>query len=100
MTAREFVKKRTLAAVLTGVVSAILFIASLLVLGSSDVDWLIKCILLIGIIGPGFYVNFGVLCPKCHLPYNADTLGIAFPSLALLPKNYCQSCGANVDDPM
>ena len=45
-----------------------------------------------------FYFRYFVQCPKCLNPYGKEAVGIAFPYLTFIPRNYCQSCGKSVDD--
>jgi hypothetical protein len=44
------------------------------------------------------YLKFIVECPKCLNPFGNDVIGIAFPALAVLPRNFCQACGKSVDE--
>jgi hypothetical protein len=46
------------------------------------------------------YLSYFIECPKCLNPLGREALGIAFPALTVIPRNYCQSCGKDVDEPI
>ena len=44
------------------------------------------------------YLRYVVECPKCLNSFGNDVFGIAFPALAIVPKNFCPACGKSVDE--
>jgi hypothetical protein len=98
MTIRQYLRERLLRAVaaLAGVF-IVMAVAKMLFFPQIDGFWL-AAVTWLGVVVVSLYFRYAVECPKCLNPFGSEAFGIALPFLAIIPRNFCQSCGKSVDE--